>query len=363
MKKIWLWILGVLYMSVMITCKAETISFEEYVSSIQEIKDSKDSFSTQAIGKEFMKVKDNECTFEKDKNNNWLIKPICFRYNNLPELEFQDTIDIIWPYVEWFDSVYNEQSISFDYQPTLPRLSKNSFKEYLKLRNSHAEKVVVSYHEQNNDTIVVPQELLAYLQVQRYGFYAVYKDLSKLKGCALQNYNVAFSVLDKQSIQAGESLNLNNEISNLPWYCKGKSQKQYMFYGGVCGVSTQLFRLSLLVPGLLTTQRHNHSQRWVNYYNEYIFGDDAAMYEMNKQFEIQNTLPYQIYLRTIENNHNNYLIAITPEIQEKYIRITKEQTDKLSSKVTKEVFYSSDKNISTEQVFSSNYSKKRYGWN
>lgn len=86
-----------------------------------------------------------------------------------------------------------------------------------------------------------------------------------------------------------------------------------MFYGGVCGAATQLFRASLLSPQISIIKRYGHSQRLVPYYSEYVFGDDAAIYEMSKQFEIKNQSLNEVYIKYLQKNGGVYLAIITPE--------------------------------------------------
>jgi vancomycin resistance protein YoaR len=81
-----------------------------------------------------------------------------------------------------------------------------------------------------------------------------------------------------------------------------------MFNGGVCGAATQLFRLSLIMPDLSALDRQAHSQRYTRYYDEYIFGDDAAVYEMKKKLTVKNDSKGDIYLRVLNKDPYHILI-------------------------------------------------------
>ena len=51
---------------------------------------------------------------------------------------------------------------------------------------------------------------------------------------------------------------------------------------------SQLFRVSLINPDIVINKRYPHNEWFVQYYWENIWGDDAAVYEYSKQFEIKN---------------------------------------------------------------------------
>jgi hypothetical protein len=51
----------------------------------------------------------------------------------------------------------------------------------------------------------------------------------------------------------------------------------------------------------------------VPYYSEYVFGDDAALYEMNKQLEIKNIGDTELYFKVLDKKNANYFVIITPE--------------------------------------------------
>jgi len=132
-----------------------------------------------------------------------------------------------------------------------------------------------------------------------------------------------------------------------------------MFYGGVCGAATQLFRLSLLIPGIDVVNRYEHSIWYVPYYSDYVFGDDAALYQNSKKLVLQNNSSSPVYLKTLDFGYSTYLIGIVPKTASSYVQITKEQVKDLSSKVTKKV-YSNQNILVQDQEFLSNYVRKSY---
>lgn len=110
-----------------------------------------------------------------------------------------------------------------------------------------------------------------------------------------------------------------------------------MFYQGVCGFSTQVWRNALINPYLGTTHRKNHGNWWKAYYGDEIVGDDAAIYEMDKQLEIRNRSDYPIYMRTLEVNGNKYLLSVVPKQADQIVEIRREQIGKLKGRVIRTI--------------------------
>jgi hypothetical protein len=46
------------------------------------------------------------------------------------------------------------------------------------------------------------------------------------------------------------------------------SEDSLSFYGGVCGMVSQLFRVSLLSPNISINKRFSHNEWFVQYYGE-----------------------------------------------------------------------------------------------
>jgi vancomycin resistance protein YoaR len=53
-------------------------------------------------------------------------------------------------------------------------------------------------------------------------------------------------------------------------------------------MTAQVFRTALIHPSIAIVKRRPHNERFVQYYGAEVGGDDAAVYEMSKQFEIKN---------------------------------------------------------------------------
>jgi len=167
--------------------------------------------------------------------------------------------------------------------------------------------------------------------------------------------------LDWYLLNPWKEIYFNKLIAYLPWYAK-KSwdvKSNYAFYGWVCGVSTMLFRNSLINPYLFVKERHNHSQRYVNFYDKYIWWDDASVYEFIKKFIVKNIWKLPIYFKKKQIWEELYFVSIIPKKVEVFSIIKKWQIWKLSSKVSVDTF---DKNgyLKYNQFWISNYSRKNY---
>jgi hypothetical protein len=178
--------------------------------------------------------------------------------------------------------------------------------------------------------------------------------LSTRSVCSLANYRAAISHLNWLVLRSEQELNLNELISYDPNSCRWTTKKKYMFYAGACWSSTQLFRLSLLMPHLDVIERYPHSKRWAFYYGNEISWDDAAMYENSKKMIVKNEFKDSIYFKVYEQWTKSYLVWIVPKQINERVEIKK--TNKwLSSIVTKNI-YDWTKELINIYQFNSSYS-------
>jgi len=63
-----------------------------------------------------------------------------------------------------------------------------------------------------------------------------------------------------------------------------------------------------MIPDIEIVKRYPHSIRLVPYYSDYVFGDDAAIYEMSKQFEIKNNSNHTTYFKVLKQDNASYLV-------------------------------------------------------
>jgi vancomycin resistance protein YoaR len=94
-------------------------------------------------------------------------------------------------------------------------------------------------------------------------------------------------------------------------------------------MSAQVFRTAIIHPAIEITKRRPHNERFVQYYGAEIGGDDAAIYEMSKQFEIKNSGEEDIYFKVKRGSGHNLLVAISPHSTQR-VEITKHPINALN---------------------------------
>lgn len=287
---------------------------------------------------------------------NYYILPWCFLKSQFPKLWVKRASDLVFPFIEQFDNIYDLKSKKFIYKPAKSIFfydyNLNDFIEY-----NDYDKLLLYVLSAKNYYIKVPEIFLAFQEFKDYSVYVSSKDLSKRPNGRLTNFNIALNEIDNYLLQPQEELNFNKLIANKSWYFKG--EKEYLFYGWVCWVSTIFFRNAIINPYLYVTKRYNHAQRYVNFYSPYIYWDDASVYEYIKTLKIKNNSPYPIYLKKKNIWENVYFTSIVPKKTWKIVYITKEEIKPLTSKLTSTVF-DEDANLLYEQTWISNYLRKNF---
>ena len=122
---------------------------------------------------------------------------------------------------------------------------------------------------------------------------------------------------------------------------------------------SQLFRISLLEPDIIVNNRFPHNERFVQYYWETVWWDDAAVYEYSKLFEIQNIWKSDIIIKTSHSNNHSIMIAVSRPTK-KWVNISKENIDwrETAIHLNKSVYESNT--LIREEKFDSYYSRKTY---
>lgn len=252
------------------------------------------------------------------------ISPICFIENKLPLLTTQEAIDLVRDDIDAFDKTYDLNRTYFEYEGSNP-IFNHTVQEFSKYNDhSLSNRFLLLGLAYKDAMILVPKEVLAVHTLRQLNYYAVRKDLSNQGACARQNYYVALNAMDGYQLKAGEEFNINKHISYLPGYCKYGGN--HPFYGGSCGASTQLYRIGLLHPDIEITERENHSERRVQYYAEYIYGDDAGIYGDFKRLSIKNTHTDPITFKILKKGQYNYFVAISTSTSPYKTAISKIQT-------------------------------------
>jgi vancomycin resistance protein YoaR len=208
-----------------------------------------------------------------------------------------------------------------------------------------ANQQLIQFAQQEKEIQLTTYELARYW-VQHIAFYVSEKDLSLLSPCNTQNYTLALQKLDGYLLSPGASFNANRELSKVKGYCTGRGEANFLFYGGVCGMTAQVFRTTLIHPNIEIVKRRPHNEWFVQYYGEEIGGDDAAIYEMSKQFEIKNIGTDDIYFKVKRNTKHTLLIAISPRTPQR-VEISKQTSTQHSITLERKIWESApgDTNI------------------
>lgn len=309
----------------------ENISLDEFLVI-------KNEFDTNYIDKlDYDKVEqkiDNKKCYYYEKWDDFIMSPLCFIDKDYPKIEFIDAIDYSLDYIKWFDGIFDIWSEYFSFYGSTPIFYPkiNSLEYYI----DENDLLLLKYLSLKEYQIIVPKMYIARTELNKYSLYVVDKDLVGRSDCRQHNYLMALQILDKLYLRPWEIFNINSKLVNLKWYCNFWSTK-YLFYGWVCWASTQLFRNSLINPFVKINKRYNHVQRYAHFYGDYIYGDDASIYEWDKQFEIENIWSDPIYYRIMERNWIRYLISAIPNKSQYITHVTRRQSRSLSADVWKEV--------------------------
>lgn len=159
--------------------------------------------------------------------------------------------------------------------------------------------------------------------------------LDELGPCSRINYNVAMIAIDGKYVLPGDEFNVNKRVAYRIGYCgSADDYDTFAFQSGVCGASSQVFRTALIHPDLEVVERHPHRIWYERYYDTTIWGDDAAIIEWRKQLRIINTGSYPLYFRTKAYDSSALLVVISPYLDDRWVRIQREQLTDLSGRVT-----------------------------
>ena len=304
-------------------------------------------------------LKDQEYSLNCDYTlSAWIFKinAICIQQKKLPQLALVDIVNEVWDQIEWFSWYCEPQSESFNYYWAIPKFSTKG-NPYLQW-NSESEQLI------SEATIEWKQVTFTYNELAQYyaehlSYYVSDKDLTNLWRCTRINYILALEWMDGVIMNPWDRFNANEKLDSLNWYCKWVSEWSYSFYGGVCGMVSQLFRVSLLHPDISITKRFPHGEWFVQYYWETVWWDDAAVYEYSKQFEIENLWNSDVVFKTRHEWNDSILVAISWP-SDKRVKISKENIDcrNTAVRLNRSVYKSED--FIREENFDSYYSKKTY---
>ena len=302
-------------------------------------------------------LSDCEYTLSDDS---FIINAICVQKNQLPELTLVDVVNRTWDQIEWFFGYYEPFSASFNYYWATPKF-KTKWNPYLQW-NKKSDQLIIKAVEWRKKIKITYDELALYY-AEHLSYFVADKDLSGLWNCSTTNYKLAIWVLDNYIMNPWDIFNANQKLSTIKDYCKWESKEEYLFYGWVCWMVSQLFRVSLINPDIIITKRFPHSEWFVQYYGENVWWDDAAVYERSKQFEIQNSGSSDIIFKVRNQWNNSELIAISRPTN-KWVKISKNNINWRETAIHLEkTIYKSDENFDDmirNETFDSYYTEKNY---
>jgi len=251
---------------------------------------------------------------------------------------FTQNVENIRPYIDDFSYAYQLYSWSFYYTGSIPIFKEKKMNDFYKF----LEKIKLSDSSQIDfwKNVLLNFNELAILKVFHYEYYVTKREkLNQLSKCTRTNYNVALISIDKKILEPNEIFNVNKRLAYRIWYCANKEDYQkYIFHSGVCGASTQIFRIGLLHPNIEIVERRPHNIRYSKYYDNIVRWDDAGIIEFRKQLKIKNKSQYPIYFKYIEKWDVAFLVWISSQKSDSFVKITKKQTWKLAWEVQKDIY-------------------------
>lgn len=269
----------------------------------------------------------------KIENNVLIINSSCLEHDMYPSLDPEQALDLIRDKIDMIDKVYDINNSSIDFSGSL--LSSSSIKTLDFYKAFYSQKSWFPHVIKGitKPEIQIPLETIAMEQLRKYGIVAADRDISKYGNCATQNFMVGMKAMEHIVIEPGTTRNANQTFAYLPWYCTWSTSEPYMFYQWICGVSSMAFRASMLDPDVTILKRSGHTKWFTKYYGDTIYGDDAAIYENIKQFEIRNDSDYPLYIRSKIIWDRPYLVFISPHPLSSKVQLKKEQTGPLSAHI------------------------------
>jgi VanW like protein len=262
-----------------------------------------------------------------------IINRVCLENDMYPSLDPEQVLQLVRNKIDTIDKVYNIDQASIDFHGSI--LSSSSIKSLdfykaLYMKKSWVSTIIEWF---TSPEIHMPLETIAMEQLRNYGIVAVDRDISDYGNCATQNFMVGMKAMEHIVIEPGTTRNANKTFAHLPGYCTGSSTQEYMFYQWICGVSSMAFRASMLDPDVTILKRSGHTKWFTKYYGDTIYGDDAAIYENIKQFEMRNDSDYPLYIKSKIIWDRPYLVFISPRPLSSKVQLKKEQTGPLSARI------------------------------
>jgi hypothetical protein len=206
----------------------------------------------------------SQCGFRQE-GTTYRVEASCVLQGNLPKLETKEVVDLLRNDIIGRSEVYQPFEINYHYYGSTPTFSSEIASI---LDGSIASQQTLANLAQQGKEISFTKTELARYRAKQLAFYVSTKDLSLLSRCNTQNYTLALQRIDGYLLKPGASFNANRELAKVKGYCTGRGEKNFLFYGGVCGMTAQVFRTTIIHPNIAILKRHPHNERFVQYYGE-----------------------------------------------------------------------------------------------
>lgn len=233
-----------------------------------------------------------------------------------------------------FTHIYDDEHARFTYQQANP-VWKDTEKQSI---SQYRQRKIQDIKQWNtvNQQFTLSREERSIIAMDFYAYFTTDRDISEYGSCSARNYYVAAISIDKKFVNPWEQFNVNRRIAYRTGYCKDGDEES-IFFGGVCGAATQIFRIGLLHPEFQVVERENHQIRYSKYYGATLWGDDAGIAEFYKKLTLQNNSFSPIYFKYRDEIPGELvgIVAISPTYKYAWLETTiqKEQTGPLEAKV------------------------------
>lgn len=290
----------------------------------------------------------NSCKSYERRGEDILVDPDCILSAQLPQLTLQDASDAVWKNLKTLGTGYRSDLAFAVYTPE--QLTLHPAERLYPLSQTRREALITAKTAKKQ--IQLPLALFGPLVVSDLAFFVADKDISSLKPCTKANYLLAFENLNGKIIKAGADFNFNHYLFGLRGYCEGFGGLDLKFYGGVCGVASQLFRAALTSPFVEVPMRWGHNERFSAYYGDKVQGDDAAVYETSKQLILKNTTASDLLIKTFREGEKTALVFISDakNSRNKRVEIQKVYQSPLEVKLVKSVYQAKGKSTLLPQL-------------
>ena len=314
---------------------ADLATYHEYVSRRNRI--AQQDISPQQLRDMENQTWNQSCRFERLDNMYYALSPYCFLSFSIPTISISEAVDSARWLVQSVTDSYDLEANHFTYQWGRLIVDGRLTQSFQYYNYTDSNKYLLLSRATENKRIKVHKGQLAVETLKQLWVSATHRVVTDKTSCTMHNYLTALRSLDGVWLQPWQDFVLNDHIANLDGYCKGRSKRSYLFYGGVCGASGQLFRTSLIHPHIKIVERAPHSYRRAAYYGDTVIGDDAAVYENSKRLVVHNTGVEPILLKVIENEEDVFLVALTSQRFDQSVTVTKNEIGINRGKVTKQV--------------------------